>query len=282
MSRDRSDGGGFICVWRSLREHRFHFTQERRPATHQEALEDLWQSAAWQPQRVISRDQQITVERGQVLTSVLALAARWRWTRAKVRTFLGWLVDDQEIAIRSTNRRTIITVCNYAKWQDLQPPGRPAKSPILKQQTDQQIDHVEPSEPSEPVFFPELVPREKSIASTTGGPGGFEEFWKAYPRKVGKTAARRVWDRDHPPLEQVLAALAWQIHSDQWTKDGGEFIPHPATYLNQGRYLDERSNGHRRFETKTQTALRRYWEANGDLGDLERVRPALPEPPDES
>ena len=69
---------------------------------------------------------------------------------------------------------------------------------------------------------------------------GFTEFWKAYPRKVGKGAAQKAWDRLKPDLAAVLAALDWQTKQDAWTKDGGQFIPHPGTYLNQKRWEDEK------------------------------------------
>ena len=63
----------------------------------------------------------------------------------------------------------------------------------------------------------------------------FDQFWQAYPRKVGKLAALASWQRKHPALEDVLTALEWQQESDQWKKG---YIPHPATYLNQGRWMD--------------------------------------------
>lgn len=69
---------------------------------------------------------------------------------------------------------------------------------------------------------------------------GFTEFWQAYPRKVGKGAAQKAWDKLKPDLDSVLAALAWQTKQDAWTKDGGQFIPHPGTYLNQRRWEDEK------------------------------------------
>jgi len=68
---------------------------------------------------------------------------------------------------------------------------------------------------------------------------GFDDFWKAYPRKVGKDAARKAWAAKKPPLDETLAAIEAQKGTDQWTKDGGKFIPHPATWLNQGRWQDE-------------------------------------------
>ena len=70
--------------------------------------------------------------------------------------------------------------------------------------------------------------------------GSFERFWSAYPRKVGKKAAQKAWDRakDKPGLEDILKAIGRQKLSQQWTRDGGQFIPHPATWLNQGRWDD--------------------------------------------
>jgi hypothetical protein len=75
-----------------------------------------------------------------------------------------------------------------------------------------------------------------------GGDNSFETFWKAYPRKQGKGSCVKIWSRMKAPadtLQKILAALVWQRTSDQWTKDGGQFIPMPATYLNQARWLDD-------------------------------------------
>jgi len=81
-------------------------------------------------------------------------------------------------------------------------------------------------------------PTEKT-GRNQSAPVGFEAFWASYPRKVGKQAAARNWKRLRPSLDLVLKALAWQVKSEQWTRDGGAFIPHPATWLSQGRWEDE-------------------------------------------
>lgn len=70
----------------------------------------------------------------------------------------------------------------------------------------------------------------------------FERFWSHYPKKVGKDAAWREWQALAPGddlTDRILAALQWQRASAQWLKDGGQFIPHPRTYLHQQRWLDE-------------------------------------------
>ncbi len=67
----------------------------------------------------------------------------------------------------------------------------------------------------------------------------FEEFWQAYPRKVGKLAAIKAFSKHNPPIAQVLRAIETQAKSEAWRKDGGQFIPHPSTWLNEGRWQDE-------------------------------------------
>lgn len=83
---------------------------------------------------------------------------------------------------------------------------------------------------------------QKQESGTTVPDEAFDTFWKAYPRKVGKGAARRAWKKIKKPdviLALILEALAWQKKSADWTKDGGEFVPYPSKYLNDMRWCDE-------------------------------------------
>ena len=60
--------------------------------------------------------------------------------------------------------------------------------------------------------------------------------------KVGKDAARKAFDKrkpDHELLAAMLAAVEAQKRSLKWQEDGGKFIPHLSTWLNQGRWMDE-------------------------------------------
>jgi hypothetical protein len=70
----------------------------------------------------------------------------------------------------------------------------------------------------------------------------FDAFWQAYPKKTAKDDARKAFDKRKPDAEmlaQMLTALAVQTASPAWTKDNGQFIPNPATWLNGGRWQDE-------------------------------------------
>lgn len=67
----------------------------------------------------------------------------------------------------------------------------------------------------------------------------FEAFWDSYPRKVGKQAAKKAFDKVSVPVKTLVDAVERQKCSAQWRKENGRFIPNPATWLNQGRWEDE-------------------------------------------
>jgi hypothetical protein len=72
----------------------------------------------------------------------------------------------------------------------------------------------------------------------------FDRFWAAYPRHVGKVAARRVWNQLRPPadlVDRILVALEWQRALPQWQDE--DFVPHPRTYLYNARWEDEPPKG---------------------------------------
>lgn len=69
---------------------------------------------------------------------------------------------------------------------------------------------------------------------------GFVEFWEAYPRKVGKGEAEKQWRKAKGiDLQAVLKAIERARGTEQWQKDGGQFIPHPSTWLSQRRWEDD-------------------------------------------
>jgi hypothetical protein len=61
-----------------------------------------------------------------------------------------------------------------------------------------------------------------------------------YPRKSGKRAALKAWKKPgRPPTDRLIAAVQAQAESADWRRDGGQYVPNPATWLNQGRWDDE-------------------------------------------
>lgn len=70
----------------------------------------------------------------------------------------------------------------------------------------------------------------------------FKTFWEAYPKKKAKDAARKAFDKRKPKaelLKSMLEAIGEQANSEAWKKDGGQYIPYPSKWLNEGRWQDE-------------------------------------------
>jgi hypothetical protein len=82
-----------------------------------------------------------------------------------------------------------------------------------------------------------LKVRNKPILAFTDD---FLKFWEAYPNKSGKKYAFKCWlaAKDKPALDIIIAAIKAQAQSAKWTRDNGDYIPLPSTWLNQGRWDD--------------------------------------------
>lgn len=87
-----------------------------------------------------------------------------------------------------------------------------------------------------------LNQKEKTMAKTTYTPL-FEQFWKAYPRRVGKMAAFKSWqshvDEDDAFMPKaVIDDIEKRNRLRFWHADKSK-IPMPSTFLNQHRWEDE-------------------------------------------
>jgi hypothetical protein len=70
---------------------------------------------------------------------------------------------------------------------------------------------------------------------------GFEQFWKLYPKKKSRKEALKAWTKLKPDAElhrTLITALGSHCVSEDWTKDGGRYIPNASTWLNGERWTD--------------------------------------------
>jgi len=82
------------------------------------------------------------------------------------------------------------------------------------------------------------------------GDPAFQKFWQLYPRREGKGAAWKAWEKLDPDealaAKIVSAVESYSANHENWKKDpvsgkprdGGRFIPHPSTFLNERRFDD--------------------------------------------
>lgn len=70
---------------------------------------------------------------------------------------------------------------------------------------------------------------------------GFQRFWSAYPKRVNKGQALKAWEqvKGDKLLDEILPSLEKHKAWSQWRKDGGQFIPNPATWLRAEGWANE-------------------------------------------
>jgi len=67
----------------------------------------------------------------------------------------------------------------------------------------------------------------------------FEQFWIGYPKRMGRDEALHAWRRidwQKVTFEQIVEALGQHCRSLQWQKDGGQYIPRAAKWINERRW----------------------------------------------
>lgn len=88
----------------------------------------------------------------------------------------------------------------------------------------------------------------ETSSNTPKAPNGGEEdllfvrFWACYPRKQYKDRARKAWAKVKPDEQQmstIMEKLEEFKRSDQWMRDEGRYIPHPATWINGRCWEDD-------------------------------------------
>lgn len=236
----------------------------------------LQHPAAWQlfgylllktshrPHRQIIGGVVFDLKPGEVAFGRQKAAADLGLSEKQIRTALDMLKKLEIVDCEATNRCTTISFVNWHRYQEYGPADGPADGQADGQANGQQAASNGPAAGHEqelriknilntPPYSPPVGDGGDAAASVPAGKATpkkqpcsveFERFWKAYPKKRGKDAAFRAWEKrrkahDLPPVEALLAALDAAGTSREWRKDGGQFIPYPATWLNQGRWADD-------------------------------------------
>ena len=119
------DNNGWICLARGILDH-----PTVGAGKHYSELEAwLWLmfEAAWKPRRVrLTNGRAVEIlelKRGQVAHSLRYMATAWGWSVKRVCTFLYRLEMDRQIDTQTGHLQTVISLCNYERYQTPQEPA---------------------------------------------------------------------------------------------------------------------------------------------------------------
>ena len=101
--------GGFIKLHRSILDWEWYGDRNTRDLFIHLLLKANHEPTKWKG---------ITVERGQTVTGRLVLSKELGISERSVRTALNHLKSTNELTIKATNKYSLVTIVNYAKYQD--------------------------------------------------------------------------------------------------------------------------------------------------------------------
>lgn len=163
--RLHTGGGGWVRIERRMRDHRLvGFGQPVAPMhpdkgalSKAEAWQDLIMECRYEAGKVKNGGREMAIEPGQLVGAVSWLADRWNWTPKTVRTFLDKLVEEGMIELvtqaslvakgkqegeqdgkQKGKQAALVSVCNYAEYQNVHQQQGQAKGQAQGQAEGQQ------------------------------------------------------------------------------------------------------------------------------------------------
>ena len=159
-------------------------------------------------------------------------------TESSIEKALADLANTGSILLYDVDGESYFCFPNWEQHQRIQTKRSKYPAPtdgVLKKST---VSHGESPLESNPIQSESKYKSESK--SEDNAREEFEKFWSAYPRKAGnKQKAFEAFKKADVSLDVLLAAIENQKQSAQWSKDNGQFIPHPTTWLNGKRWEDQ-------------------------------------------
>lgn len=231
--------------------------------------------ASYKSRQVFMNGVVVDIEPGQFIMGRKSASEELRLSQQSIRTMLKNLEKLGNLTSQSTNRFTVVTLINWEVYQDdaeISTSQSTSNQPAANQQLtsnqpaanhkqegkegynvrkEEYISDITyppvPDGTQPPSFLPVEVKTDKRPRRDLQGQERlFEVFWAAYPRhrRKSKKDALKAWLNAKQPfsdsdVDQIVQILSVQSRSHDWTKDNGDYVPLPATWIRGERWNDE-------------------------------------------
>ena len=192
-------------------------------------------TAVWKDTRIRFNGQLIELKRGQLATSVRFISSGFQIGERVTRRFLQNLEKDGMIDTRATHWGTIITICNYNKYQLNEKAG---DTPTDTRPTHDR--HTTDTNKNK---------GNKGNEVNKDYTAAFLEFWKEYPKRKGsnpKEDAKKKFLKiceKTDPQEIIAGAKKYAVQEKRNGNLKTPYIAQAITWLNQTRWKDEYDTG---------------------------------------
>lgn len=224
---------GVFAVDRGIWDHDF-LAEDDRPFSRREAWVWLVSEAAWRDRAVRVGGVGVKLSRGQIAHSIRFIAKAWHWPKSNVARFLDGLEHESMIGTETVHGQTIITIRKYDEYQRVSLPDRDNSGTASGTEVGQQRDKLEDIKTIEI----EVIVTERDRVIATWPADWFDQFWQAYPLKVGRKKAQAalagVRSRGEVEFPRLMAAVeAYAATADP------NYTAHATTWINRGGWDDE-------------------------------------------
>ena len=171
-----------------------------KPFNMASAWIDLLLLANHEDKETIFDKKPILVKRGQRITSVRELSARWGWGKDKTLRFLRLLESEKMIVKDSDSRRTLLTIVNYGVYQDCETENETVIRTLTGQSQatnkNDKNDNNNICSNSDDLNETEKTKKKKTKLTEEENEElvkNFEIIYNSYPKKVGKASGFKVY-----------------------------------------------------------------------------------------
>lgn len=279
-------GSGYIKLNRRFFDNAYW--KQERTFSFSEAWLDLIQLARFEEEPthiILPNGRSIIIKRGEIRASLRFLSSRWGWGVEKTKRFIDKHIEINEIERRTEQGESIITLCNYARYNPV---------PNTDQYTDQYTDRTPTSTPTSTKNKKEKKEKkEKEYNSPYYPPKGYESFdfsflemeywetfidWLAYKRerkeKYKSQKSLEVCFRQMLSLSgnspEIAARIVDQSIGNNWAglfelKQKGGINEHQSTSSKHESYA------RKQHAANTLVAAQREWELNNQRNTVQSV-----------
>ena len=171
-----------------------------KPFNMASAWIDLLLLANHEDKETIFDKKPILVKRGQRITSVRELSARWGWGKDKTLRFLRLLESEKMIVKESDSRRTLLTIVNYGIYQDCETENETVIRTLTGQsqatnKNDKNDKNNNIRSNSDDLNETEKPKKKTKLTEEENEElvKNFEIIYNSYPKKVGKASGFKVY-----------------------------------------------------------------------------------------
>lgn len=213
---------GYVKIYRTLLNKGYYQDSE-----YVHLWVHLIMKATYQSREYLFNNKIEKLNAGQFICGRKSLSKETGINESKIERILKCFENEQQIEQQTNSKFRIISIVNWNEYQT----------------TEQQIEQPVNSERTTGEQLVNTNNKEKKDKKDKNKyTSAFLSFYSAYPKHIGREPAWQAWKKLNgtcPDVQIIIAKIEEMKKSDDWLKDNGKFIPHPATWLNQKRWEDE-------------------------------------------